>query len=272
MTEQNEKFPSALQALLLIAALFAVELAVGVLLHDAQGLLNLTSSQAWALGSLIANGCVFATVMQYKGVTYRGLFHPAPTSMRDTAITLVPWVLMLVPALVLIVSTLVAIVTQAFPLSDSERALFERLGDDDLATTLLGCAIAPVVEEMLFRGVILRGFLQRYPRSHAIWGSAALFGLAHLNIYQFVAGLTLGAVSGWLYERSRSLVPCIALHAAYNTALSLLARYPSGTDGDADAPISGGFWIASLMLAAVGVLYLVRAFRSSDAPPPGPKA
>ena len=272
MTEQNEKFPSALQALLLIAALFAVELVVGVLLHDAQGLLNLTSSQAWALGSLIANGCVFATVMQYKGLTYRALFHPAGTSMRDTAITLVPWVLMLVPALVLIVSTLVALVTQAFPLSDSEKALFERLGDDDLATTLLGCVIAPVVEEMLFRGVILRGFLQRYQRSHAIWGSAALFGLAHLNIYQFVAALFLGAVSGWLYERSRSLVPCIALHAAYNTALSLLARYPSGTDGDADAPISGGFWIASLMLAAVGVLYLVRAFRSADIPPPGPNA
>jgi membrane protease YdiL (CAAX protease family) len=264
MSEQSEKFPSAIQALLLVLALFAVELVVGALLHDAQGLLSLTSSQAWALGSLIANGCVFATVMQYKGLTYRALFHPAGTSMRDTAIALVPWVMMLVPALVLILSALVTIVTQAFPLSDSERALFERLGDDDLATTLLGCVIAPVVEEMLFRGVILRGFLQRYERAHAIWGSAALFGLAHLNVYQFVAALFLGAVSGWLYERSRSLVPCIALHSAYNTALSLLARYPAGADGDAEVPVSAGFWIASLMLAAIGVLYLVRAFHRTD--------
>jgi membrane protease YdiL (CAAX protease family) len=263
MTEKKA-FPSAIQALLLIAALFAVELVVGALLHDAQGVLNLTSSQAWALGSLIANGCVFATVMQYQGLTYRELFHPAGTSMRNTAIALVPWVVMLVPALVLIISSLVAIETQAYPLSDSEKALFDRLGDDDLATTLLGCVIAPVVEEMLFRGVILRGFLQRYQRSHAIWASAALFGLAHLNIYQFVAALLLGAVSGWLYERSRSLVPCIALHSAYNTALSLLAHYQTGAEGDAQGGDTTGFWIASLMLAAVGVLYLVRAFRARD--------
>jgi len=191
-------------------ALFAAELVVGVLLRGAQGLLNLTSSQAWALGSLIANGCVFATVMQYRGLTYRALFHPAGTSMRDTALALVPWVVMLVPALVLVASTLVTIVTQAFPLSDSERALFERLGDDDLATMLLGCVIAPVVEEMLFRGVNPARLPAAIPSLARDLGSAVLFGLAHLNIYQFVAALLLGAVSGWLYERSRSLVPCIA--------------------------------------------------------------
>ncbi len=269
MPENSKAFPTALQALLLVLALFAVELVVGALLHDAQGVLNLTPSQAWALDSLIANGCVFATVMQFQGLTYRELFHPAGTSMRNTAIALVPWVMMLVPALVLVISTLVNIETNAFPLSDSERALFERLGDDDLATTLLGCLIAPVVEEMLFRGVILRGFLQRYERSHAIWASAALFGLAHLNIYQFVAALLLGALSGWLYERSRSLVPCIALHAGYNTALWLLAHPSSDADGAAGTPITGGFWIASLMLAAVGMLYLVRAFQRTD-PGEGP--
>jgi uncharacterized protein len=269
MNGNRGAFPSAVQALLLVVALFAVELVVGVLLHDAQDVLNLTAPQAWALGSLVANGCVFATVMQWQGLTYRGLFHPAPTSMRDTAITLVPWVLMLVPALVLVNSTLVGVVTQAFPLSDNERALFERLGGDDLATTLLGCVIAPVVEEMLFRGVILRGFLQRYERSHAIWGSAALFGMAHLNIYQFVAALLLGALSGWLYERSRSLVPCIALHSAYNTALTLLAHAPADADGDAGTTLSAGIWIAALLLAAVGALYLVRALRDAE-PRDGP--
>ena len=265
MNGKDGRFPSAVQALGLVVALFAVELVVGTLLHDAQGLLNLTSSQAWALGALIANGCVFATVMQWQGLTYRELFHPSSASMRDTAVTLVPWVLMLVPALVLIISTLVEIETSAFPLSDSERVLFERLGDDDLATTLLGCVIAPVVEEMLFRGVILRGFLQRYERWHAIWASAALFGLAHLNIYQFVAALLLGGVSGWLYERSRSLVPCIALHASYNSALSLLAH----ADGDSQTSITGGIWLAAGLLAAVGATCLLRAFPARDG---GPRA
>ena len=272
MTGRNEKFPSAVQALLLVVALFVVEVIVGSVLHDMQGVLELTTSQSWALNSLIANGCVFATVMQLQGLTYRELFHPAGTSMCDTAIALVPWVVMLVPALVLVVSVLLAIETRAFPLSDSDRAMFDRMAGDDLAMTLLTCAIAPIVEEMLFRGVILRGFLQRYSRSHAIWGSAALFGLAHQNIYQFVVGLLLGGLCGWLYERARSLVPCIALHSAYNTALWLLEHANTDADGDAAVSISAGFWIASLALAAVGVLHLVRAFRSADTPPPGPDA
>ena len=116
MSEKSRPFPSALQALLLIVALFAVEIVVGAVVRSVQGVLGLTPSQAWALGSLIANGCVFATVMQWQGLTYRELFHPADTSMRATAIAIVPYVVMLVPALVLVLTTLVNLVTQAFPL------------------------------------------------------------------------------------------------------------------------------------------------------------
>ncbi len=264
MIEKNESFPSALQALALVAAWFAVEFVVGVVLDAAQGPLGLTSSQVWLLTSLVANGCVFATVMQYRGLTYRGLFHPAGTSMRATAIRLVPWVLLLVPALVLCVSMLVDLVTRAFPLSDSQRAMFDQMTGTDLATVLMACAIAPIVEEMLFRGVILRGFLARYGRAQAIWGSAALFGLAHLNVYQFVAALLLGAVCGWLYERSRSLVPCIALHAAYNTALNVLANLGTDNGDSTQLTLTAGVWIASMLMAGAGVEFLRRAFERRE--------
>ena len=62
-------------------------------------------------------------------------------------------------------------------------------------------------------------------------------------------------------------MPCIALHSAYNTALTLLANAPAGADGDADAATSGGIWLAALALAAVGVLYLVRTFAAHDRDP-----
>ena len=268
MTEKNQDFPSALQAVLLVVVLFAVKVIVDAILLSAQDVLALTDSQRFALEAVIANGCVFATVMQIKGLTYRELFHPAGTSMRATAATVVPWVLLLVPALVLGISILIGIEQQAFPLSDRERALFERLGANDLATTLVACVIAPVVEEMLFRGIVLRGFLHRYGRAQAIWGSAVLFGVAHLNIYQFVAALLIGALSGWIYERGRSLVPCIALHAGYNTALTLLAQFQSDADGNAMLPASAGF--ASLLLAAVGIVFLRRIFDAQDTAAKGP--
>jgi membrane protease YdiL (CAAX protease family) len=262
MTDKSKAFPSAPQALLLIVALFAAEFIVGTLLHEAQDVLALTEPQSWALASLVANGCVFATVMQYQGLGYRQLFHPAGTSMRATAASVVPWVLLLVPALVIGLSMLVTLLTQAIPLSDKERALFDSMAGNDFATLLLACVIAPVVEEMLFRGIILRGFLQRYTRAQAIWGSSVLFGLAHMNIYQFVAALMMGAVCGWLYTRARSLVPCIALHAAYNGALNLLASLAA--DDSAQITLTGGLWIASMLLAAVGVLSLVRTFDQQD--------
>ena len=268
MTEKNQDFPSALQAVLLVVALNVVEVIVDLVLQHAQGVLALTDSQRWALDAVIANGCVFATVMQIKGLTYRELFHPAGTSMRATAATVVPWVLLLVPALVLGISILIDVETQAFPLSDRERELFDRLGANDLATTLVGCAIAPVVEEMLFRGIVLRGFLHRYGRAQAILGSAVLFGVAHLNIYQFVAALVIGALSGWIYQRGRSLVPCIALHAAYNTALTLIEQLQSDADGNATLPI--GVWFASLLLAAIGIMFLRRIFDAQDAAARGP--
>ena len=263
MTEKNQDFPSALQALLLVVALFIFKWILDAVLRDAQGLLALTDSQRWALETVIANGCVFATVMQIKGLTYRELFHPAGTSMRATAATVVPWVLLLVPALVLGISMVVGIETQAFPLSDREREMFERFGVADFATMAMGCVIAPVVEEMLFRGIVLRGFLHRYGRAQAIWGSAMLFGVAHLNIYQFVAALVIGALSGWLYVRGRSLVPCIALHAGYNTALTLIEQFQSDADGNATLP--AGVLFASVLLAAIGIAFLQRIFDAQDA-------
>ncbi|WP_245725426.1 CPBP family intramembrane glutamic endopeptidase [Pandoraea oxalativorans] len=81
------------------------------------------------------------------------------------------------------------------------------------------CRFAPVVEEMLFRGIVLRGFLTQYPSGTAIAHSAAVFGLAHLNIYQVVTLPLIGLILGKMYERTRSILPGILLHMAYNTAV-----------------------------------------------------
>jgi hypothetical protein len=81
--------------------------------------------------------------------------------------------------------------------------------------------IAPVVEELLYRG---EGFslLERYGRWVAIVGTALAFGLGH----GLVAGLPILVVFGlglaWLRDRTRSVYPGIALHAVFN-AIALIA-------------------------------------------------
>ncbi len=81
--------------------------------------------------------------------------------------------------------------------------------------------LAPVLEEILFRGIMLDGLLKRYSPAKAIIWSAVLFGIVHLNPAQSVGAFALGLPLGWLYYRTGSLLPCIALHFVNNAIGSL---------------------------------------------------
>ena len=82
--------------------------------------------------------------------------------------------------------------------------------------------IAPIAEEMLFRGLIFREFARRYSMPHAIFGSAALFALFHLNPWQIVVAFPIGVIAAWLVLKTGSIVPGIVLHAVLNFTSSFL--------------------------------------------------
>lgn len=76
--------------------------------------------------------------------------------------------------------------------------------------------VAPLTEELLFRGLILRGLLGRFSSWWALVISAGLFSVMHLNPWQAVPTFALGLIFGWFYLRTGSLMPCIAGHALNN--------------------------------------------------------
>ncbi|MBU2529330.1 MAG: type II CAAX endopeptidase family protein [Candidatus Omnitrophota bacterium] len=76
--------------------------------------------------------------------------------------------------------------------------------------------IAPLTEEFLFRGVILKGLASRYSPRKAVIYSAIMFSLFHLNPYQFFASLALGLLMGFLYLKTHSIIPCIIAHSIFN--------------------------------------------------------
>ncbi|MDH6593116.1 membrane protease YdiL (CAAX protease family) [Variovorax sp. TBS-050B] len=248
----NEAFPSATQAVLLFVALFLCEYLIAAALRDANRWLGLGDMQLGVLAVVLANGCVFAGVMHWQQLTYRELFHQSPVSARATLVLVVPPTLLLVPGLMLLMSAVLYLLVRVAPLSAWEESMFSRMADGSIAATLAVCVMAPLLEEMLFRGIVLRGFLRRYGRWQAIVGSALVFGAAHMNIYQFAVGLVLGTVLGWLYERTRSLIPCIALHAAYNSGTIFLADMPDAFSA-ADALLA---LLLALFAGACGALAL----------------
>jgi len=76
--------------------------------------------------------------------------------------------------------------------------------------------VAPFMEELLFRGLILGGFLTHYTVKKAIIASAVIFALFHLIPYQFFSGFFVGIFLGWLFFKTNSLIPCIFAHALFN--------------------------------------------------------
>src|SRR5688572_2744650 len=96
------------------------------------------------------------------------------------------------------------------PPPDWLSELFERLisGAGSRWGAVFALVIAaPLSEEPIFRGLMLSGFLSRYPARTAIVASALLFGVAHLNPWQFVGATVFGVVAGWWVLHTRSLMP-----------------------------------------------------------------
>lgn len=82
--------------------------------------------------------------------------------------------------------------------------------------------MAPLVEELLFRGAIEGHFLQTGKRpSVAILLSALIFGLIHVNPAQIPFAFCLGLVFGWLYYRTGSVIPGMIGHFLNNSLATI---------------------------------------------------
>ena len=80
---------------------------------------------------------------------------------------------------------------------------------------------APLVEELFFRGLLLRSLARRFGPVVATLGSAVAFGLAHFELLQLAALILFGLVLALLAERTGRLGPGIVAHATFNAATVL---------------------------------------------------
>jgi len=85
--------------------------------------------------------------------------------------------------------------------------------------------MAPVVEELIFRGLILQGFRRNYNGVVAVFMSALLFALFHLNPWQFPATFVLGLLLGWIMLRTNNILLAILGHSVNNLLVLLTITY-----------------------------------------------
>lgn len=88
--------------------------------------------------------------------------------------------------------------------------------EPDLFIFLLFVVFAPLLEEIIFRGVIQKSLTRVLSPAKGIFLTSLLFALVHLNIQQFFTALILGVFIGWIYYRTGDMILAIGIHALNN--------------------------------------------------------
>ena len=117
---------------------------------------------------------------------------------------------------------------------------------------------APLFEEWLCRGVVLRGLLTTMRPASAIAVSAAFFAVLHMNPWQALPAFLLGVVFGYVYYKTGSLKLTMLMHFVNNTMALVMSRIPSLQDAETFADVMSP-WAYACVIAAC-IIFLAAAF------------
>ena len=127
---------------------------------------------------------------------------------------------------------------------------------------------APLFEEWLCRGLVLRGLLSKMNPTGAICISAAFFAVLHMNPWQAIPAFILGVLFGYVYYRTGSLKLTMLMHCVNNTMATIFSRIPAFEDAETFMDILSpwkyaGAYIACLLILA-SALVIIRAIPIKD--------
>lgn len=272
--DADRNYPNLTQAVVLILIFFGLAILFGVLsviLGEVLGLPLEKEPAVEAVFSLILFGILLRIGYRKTGATIREVFPMPPIH----PVLLFPMGIMMVG-----MSILVSEMDNLFRIFVPAPEWFIEMMMDLVAggtkfwgSFALIVVVAPLTEELLFRGLILRGFLKNYSKTKAVFVTAILFAIIHLNPWQFIGALLLGVIFGWWFVQTRSLIPCLFGHAVFNAfplIVNATAKIPGYTIGSATfQPL--WFNILGLTLVGIGGRLLIWAFqKTDDAPPDAP--
>ncbi|MDF1673437.1 MAG: CPBP family intramembrane metalloprotease [Vicingaceae bacterium] len=142
-------------------------------------------------------------------------------------------------------------------------------GFGSLIYILILVAVVPAVgEELLFRGVLQKIFIQWTKNPHwGIWITAFLFSALHMQFFGFIPRMLLGAVFGYVFLWSKSLWLPILGHFINNGSVVLLSYFAPDLMEDTDISFFSGseyemlYYVGSLILTAT-LIFLIRKVNS----------
>ncbi|MCX7884225.1 MAG: CPBP family intramembrane metalloprotease [Caloramator sp.] len=226
--ESKKYYPSIKQAIVLLVIAFLIQALagfIGGIVIKGMELKNyskptLDFSEFILCISFISEIIIIFIGLKKAKTPLKKIFESPKTNIKDILFLMVlvvgTWFVMAGLAIIYINNSQAARETQ-------ERLSSILLGSSKEWFSILSVVIiAPILEEIVFRGIILQGFLKNYSITKAIIITAVLFGLFHGNIVQTPLVILLGIVLGVIYIKTGSLFMCIVGHVL-NNFLALFA-------------------------------------------------
>lgn len=186
--------------------------------------------------------------------TFRGLMR---FSIHGLNPRLILWGVILMFSINLVVEPL----TDLFP-SEYLDYLVKALGGSGGWAMLTTIVAAPILEEILFRGIIQESMTRKYGAWRSIVVASLIFGLIHGIPQQVVAGSLMGMVLGYIYYKTQSMISVIIMHAINNALAQLGMMFTDGELVSTKQMFSAEYmWIYYMMYGAAAVIVVVSLFR-----------
>ena len=208
---ENKYYPRIKNAILLCLLLFGIQAGAGLILVVFSNLFGIEdNSLIYGIGLILSNLLSFGLVLfigfKKSHKKFNEVFFCNNVSLKI-------WISIIVFmfGFIILSSELDNIFNFILPMPDFFQDMFQSiLVNEYIIISIILVGIIPAfAEEMLFRGVILYGFKENYSHKKAIIISSLLFGLIHLNPWQFVTAFIIGIVAAWICLQTNSILPCI---------------------------------------------------------------
>ena len=224
---ENTAYPRIKQAVLLCLLLIVFLSTVGLLLGIIQSVFKLSDTSVWAgilniFFNLISFGIVLLIGFRKTERNFNDVF-------KLNGVSPVLWIAAVIFSigLVIVSSELDNWFGFILPMPEFLRNIFDNMaGNQVFIVSVICVGIMPAVtEELFFRGLILDGFTRNYTKRKAILISALLFGLIHLNPWQFLTAFIVGLIAAWICIETNSILLCMFIHFFNNTLFTITTNF-----------------------------------------------
>lgn len=256
----NQRYPNIKQSVILLILIFIIQTVVSFVLIMLLTAFNKRQDPVLITGfvNLVVIGFFIFHSLKYFNNDFIECysFRKFPTSYLLIGIVLIA-------GLSIIVSEIDNFTRIVLPMPESIMNIFTSLIESPsgvFASILTLSIVAPLTEELLFRGLFLGSFLTRMSKKKAVVLSSLLFALFHMNPWQFFGPFIIGILFSYLYLLTKSIVPGIILHSLINflpiLVIRILKLSIKGYSTNLSTVEFQPLWFNSIGLALIGISIL----------------